>query len=63
MSEQETFIHPSATVEPGAVVGSGSRVWHHSHLRSGACIGQNCVLGMNVFVDAGVAIAYREDSE
>ncbi len=56
MSEQETFIHPSATVEPGAVVGSGSRVWHHSHLRSGACIGQNCVLGMNVFVDAGVVI-------
>ena len=56
MSEQEAFIHCSATVEPGAVVGSGSRVWHHCHLRSGASIGHDCVLGMNVFVDAGVVI-------
>ncbi len=56
MTDQEAFIHPSAIVEPGAVVGRGSKVWHHCHLRSGASVGHDCVLGKKVFVDAGVVI-------
>ncbi len=49
-------IEPSAIVEDGATIGTGSRVWHHAHVRSGAKIGEACVLGKNVFVDTGVFI-------
>ncbi len=52
----EGFIHPTAIVEAGARIGTGSKVWHHVHVRAGAVIGRNCVLGKNVFVDSGVQI-------
>jgi acetyltransferase-like isoleucine patch superfamily enzyme len=50
------LIHPTAVVEDGAEVGAGTRVWHFAHVRSGARIGERCVLGKSVFVDAGVVI-------
>ena len=51
--------HPTAVVEDGAVVGAGTTIWHHSHVRGGATIGQSCNLGKNVYVDAGVRIGDR----
>lgn len=50
------FVHETAVVEPEALIGRGTRVWHHAHVRAGATIGANCTLGKNVFVDAGVTI-------
>jgi len=50
------FVHGSATVEAGAVIGRGTRIWHHAHVRDGAVIGDRCTLGKNVFVDKGVSI-------
>jgi UDP-2-acetamido-3-amino-2,3-dideoxy-glucuronate N-acetyltransferase len=49
-------IHPTAVVEDGAEIGAGTRVWHFAHVRSGARIGERCVLGKSVFVDAGAVI-------
>jgi dTDP-4-amino-4,6-dideoxygalactose transaminase/acetyltransferase-like isoleucine patch superfamily enzyme len=43
-------------VEEGSVVGDGTAIWHHAHVRSGAVIGRSCNLGKNVYVDAGVHI-------
>lgn len=51
--------HETAVVEPGAVIGAGTRIWHHSHVRASAVIGAGCVLGMNVYVDADVRIGDR----
>jgi dTDP-4-amino-4,6-dideoxygalactose transaminase/acetyltransferase-like isoleucine patch superfamily enzyme len=56
---ETSFVHPSAIVEQGAVVGAGSKIWHHTHLRKGAVIGSSCSLGENVFIDAGVTIGDR----
>jgi len=50
------MIHPTAVVEDGAEVGSGTRVWHFAHVRGGARIGERCVLGKSVFVDAGAVV-------
>jgi len=50
------LIHPTAVVEDGAEVGVGTRVWHFAHVRSGARIGERCVLGKSVFVDSGAVI-------
>jgi UDP-2-acetamido-3-amino-2,3-dideoxy-glucuronate N-acetyltransferase len=49
-------IHPSAIIDKGAQIGDGSRVWHFSHICSGARIGMKCSLGQNVFVGNDVLI-------
>jgi acetyltransferase-like isoleucine patch superfamily enzyme len=49
-------IHETAIIEEGAVIGAGTRVWHHAHLRSGSVVGDHCVIGKNVFVDTAVRI-------
>ncbi|MET3454088.1 MULTISPECIES: acyltransferase [Pseudomonas] len=49
-------LHPSAIVDPGAEIGSGSRIWHFVHVCSGARIGEDCSLGQNVFVGNCVVI-------
>jgi acetyltransferase-like isoleucine patch superfamily enzyme len=53
------FIHPSAEVEPGAVIGENTKIWHLCHVRRDAHLGKECVLGRGVFVDAGVHIGDR----
>jgi UDP-2-acetamido-3-amino-2,3-dideoxy-glucuronate N-acetyltransferase len=55
-SEDMEAIHPTAVVEEGAFVGSGTRVWHHAHIRAGAVLGRGCTVGKNVFIDAEVTI-------
>ena len=49
-------IHSSAIVDDGAIIGSGTRVWHWVHVCAGARIGSNCSLGQNVFVGNRVVI-------
>lgn len=50
------FIHQTAVVDEGALVGEGTRIWHFSHLMPGCQVGRNCNLGQNVFIDKGVTI-------
>ncbi|MDX1616182.1 MAG: DapH/DapD/GlmU-related protein, partial [Candidatus Promineifilaceae bacterium] len=50
------MIHPSADVSAEATIGSGTRIWHHSQVRERASIGQNCILGKDVYVDYEVKI-------
>ena len=44
----DRFVHDTACVDDGAVVGEGTRVWHFCHVMPGAVIGENCNLGQNV---------------
>ena len=55
----EVQIHPSAIVDAGAQIGTGSRVWHFVHVCAGAKIGQDVSLGQNVFVGNKVVIGDR----
>ena len=50
------FVHESAIVDEGAEIGGGCRIWHFSHICSGAKIGSNVSLGQNVFVGNRVVI-------
>jgi acetyltransferase-like isoleucine patch superfamily enzyme len=52
----EVFVHPTADVSPGAVLGRGTKVWHQAQVREGAVLGQNCILAKGVYVDFGVHI-------
>lgn len=50
------FVHPSAFLDDGVVIGSGSQVWHGCHMMKGSQIGRDCVLGQNVFIGPGVRL-------
>lgn len=55
----EVFIHPTAVVEEPIRIGPGTKVWHFSHVMTGAEIGADCILGQNVFVARSVKIGDR----
>jgi len=50
------FAHSSAEIDENCTIGEGTRIWHFSHIMSGAIIGSNCTLGQNVFVSSKVIL-------
>src|SRR3954464_16067533 len=50
------FVHESAYVDAGAVIGNGTKIWHFTHVMPGAVIGERCNLGQNVVVMPGTRI-------
>lgn len=50
------FINKFAVVDDNVEIGDGTKVWHFSHVQSGAKIGKNCVLGQNVNIANNVTI-------
>jgi UDP-2-acetamido-3-amino-2,3-dideoxy-glucuronate N-acetyltransferase len=48
--------HPTAVIDSGCKIGEGTRIWHFSHVMSGASVGQNCNFGQNVVISPGVVI-------
>ena len=53
------WCHESAIIDNGATLGEGTKVWHFSHVCSGAVIGERCSLGQNVFVGNRVVVGNR----
>ncbi len=53
------FADPTAVIESGCEIGSGSKIWHFSHVMAGARIGRNCNFGQNVVISPGVTIGDR----
>jgi len=50
------MIHNTAIVDKGASIGLNTKIWHWTHVSSGAVIGEGCSLGQNVFVASNVVI-------
>ena len=48
--------HSSAVVDAGCEIGTGTRIWHFSHIMSGSKVGARCNIGQNVVVSPGVVI-------
>lgn len=53
------FVHESAYVDDGAVVGKGTKIWHFCHIMPKAEIGEHCIFGQNVHVASRVKIHNR----
>jgi UDP-2-acetamido-3-amino-2,3-dideoxy-glucuronate N-acetyltransferase len=56
MSERAYFAHESAYIDEAVSIGSGTRIWHFSHVMTGAEIGADCNIGQNVVVGRGVRV-------
>jgi UDP-2-acetamido-3-amino-2,3-dideoxy-glucuronate N-acetyltransferase len=58
--EKSVRIHPTAIVEDGVSIGSGSRVWDNVHIRGPeTVIGSDCIVGEKSYIAYGVTIGDR----
>lgn len=55
-ADDGVFVHRSAYVDDGALIGWGTKIWHFSHVLSNTRIGRACVLGQNVVVGPNVVV-------
>ncbi len=56
MGTETYFVHSSSYVDEGVKIGQGTKIWHFSHVLSGAVIGKNCSIGQNVCISGDVVI-------
>jgi UDP-2-acetamido-3-amino-2,3-dideoxy-glucuronate N-acetyltransferase len=56
MTEKNYFIHETSIADENVSIGSGTKIWHFSHVQTGASIGENCTLGQNVNIGNNVKI-------
>jgi len=56
MNNKEYFAHETAVIDEGCEIGKGTKIWHFSHVMTGAKIGENCNLGQNVLVSTDVIL-------
>ncbi len=54
--EKDFFAHETAVIDEGCTIGTGTRIWHFSHIMKDAVIGPGCNLGQNVVVSPGVVL-------
>lgn len=50
------FFHETATIDEGCSIGSGTKIWHYSHIMSGCRIGEKCNIGQNVVISPEVVL-------
>jgi len=50
------YKHETSVIDDGAIIGSGTKIWHFCHISSSAIIGSNCTLGQNVYIGPKVRI-------
>lgn len=50
------FVHPTAVVDEACEIGTGTKIWHFSHIMSGCKLGENCNIGQNVVISPEVVL-------
>ena len=50
------FSHETAVIDAGCTIGTGTKIWHFSHIMPNCVIGNNCNIGQNVVVSPEVIL-------
>lgn len=50
------FAHETAVIDEGCQIGTGTKIWHFSHIMPKCKIGENCNIGQNVVVSPEVIL-------
>jgi len=50
------FVHESSYIDDDVCIGEGTKIWHFSHIQSGAQLGKSCSVGQNVNIGNNVII-------
>lgn len=54
--KMDYFVHESCYIDENVTIGKGTKIWHFSHVQSGAVIGEKCSLGQNVNISNNVIV-------
>lgn len=54
--QREYFVHATAVIDEGCLIGKGTKIWHFSHIMPGCIIGDNCNIGQNVVISPEVVL-------
>ena len=54
--QRKYFLHESSYVDDEVTIGEKTKIWHFSHIQSGAIIGKSCSIGQNVNIGNNVII-------
>lgn len=54
--EKKYLIHESSYIDDNVKIGNGTKIWHYSHIQSGAKIGKDCSIGQNVNIGNNVKV-------
>ena len=52
-------VHETAVIDQDVAIGSGTKIWHFSHVLPNSAIGRDCTLGQNVVVGPNVSMGDR----
>jgi UDP-2-acetamido-3-amino-2,3-dideoxy-glucuronate N-acetyltransferase len=53
---RDFFAHETSIIDEGCEIGSGTKIWHFSHLMSNSKVGKNCNIGQNVVISPEVVL-------
>ena len=56
MDNKDYFVHESSYVDDNCEIGSGTKIWHFSHIMKDCKIGKDCNIGQNVVISPGVVL-------
>ena len=56
VNEKSFYAHPTAVIDEGCTIGSGTKIWHFSHIMPNCIIGDNCNIGQNVVISPEVVL-------
>ena len=56
MMNNSYYVHPTAIVDEGCEIGTGTKIWHFSHIMPGCKLGENCNVGQNVVISPEVVL-------
>ena len=56
MEKPAVFVHESSYVDEPSAIGTGTKIWHFSHIMKNSRIGEGCNIGQNVVVSPDVVI-------
>ncbi|HZL11716.1 MAG TPA: acyltransferase [Prolixibacteraceae bacterium] len=54
--ETSYFAHETSVIDPGCHIGTGTKIWHFSHIMTNCHIGQQCSIGQNVVISPEVIL-------
>ena len=54
--KEKYFCHESSCLDDNISIGANTKIWHFSHVQSGAVIGEKCSIGQNVNIGNNVII-------
>ena len=54
--KENYYLHPTSQADEGAENGTGTKIWHFSHIIADSKIGKNCSISQNVVIGPDVTI-------